>query len=87
MPVLPILPFDGIVNQEGFSSPQRLEAVPAHHLPSIEGELPIWGGGLMRRYAQQVAEGRTNRDISRELNLCGATGHNCLFRIFNKLGT
>lgn len=34
-----------------------------------------------------VAEGRTNRDISRELNLSEHTVRNYLFRIFNKLGT
>jgi DNA-binding NarL/FixJ family response regulator len=36
---------------------------------------------------QLVAEGRTNRDISRELNLSVHTVRNYLFRIFNKLGT
>jgi DNA-binding NarL/FixJ family response regulator len=34
-----------------------------------------------------VAEGRTNRDISRELRLSEHTVRNYLFRIFNKLGT
>jgi DNA-binding NarL/FixJ family response regulator len=34
-----------------------------------------------------VAEGHTNRDISRELNLSEHTVRNYLFRIFNKLGT
>ncbi|HUO35385.1 MAG TPA: response regulator transcription factor [Candidatus Acidoferrum sp.] len=34
-----------------------------------------------------VAEGRTNKDISRELNLSEHTVRNYLFRIFNKLGT
>ena len=34
-----------------------------------------------------VAQGRTNRDISRELNLSEHTVRNYLFRIFNKLGT
>jgi DNA-binding NarL/FixJ family response regulator len=34
-----------------------------------------------------VAEGRTNRDISRQLNLSEHTVRNYLFRIFNKLGT
>lgn len=34
-----------------------------------------------------VSEGRTNRDISRELNLSEHTVRNYLFRIFNKLGT
>jgi DNA-binding NarL/FixJ family response regulator len=34
-----------------------------------------------------VAEGRTNRDISRHLNLSEHTVRNYLFRIFNKLGT
>jgi len=34
-----------------------------------------------------VAEGRTNREISRELNLSEHTVRNYLFRIFNKLGT
>ena len=37
--------------------------------------------------AQLVAEGHTNRDISRELNLSEHTVRNYLFRIFNKLGT
>jgi DNA-binding NarL/FixJ family response regulator len=36
---------------------------------------------------QLVAEGRTNRDISRELGLSEHTVRNYLFRIFNKLGT
>jgi len=35
---------------------------------------------------QLVAEGRTNRDISRELRLSEHTVRNYLFRIFNKLG-
>jgi DNA-binding NarL/FixJ family response regulator len=34
-----------------------------------------------------VAEGRTNRDISRELGLSEHTVRNYLFRIFNKVGT
>ncbi len=34
-----------------------------------------------------VAEGLTNRDISRQLNLSEHTVRNYLFRIFNKLGT
>jgi DNA-binding NarL/FixJ family response regulator len=34
-----------------------------------------------------VAQGLTNRDISRELNLSEHTVRNYLFRIFNKLGT
>jgi DNA-binding NarL/FixJ family response regulator len=34
-----------------------------------------------------VAQGRTNRDISRELHLSEHTVRNYLFRIFNKLGT
>lgn len=34
-----------------------------------------------------VAEGFTNRDISRQLNLSENTVRNYLFRIFNKLGT
>ena len=36
---------------------------------------------------QLVAEGRSNRDISRELHLSEHTVRNYLFRIFNKLGT
>jgi DNA-binding NarL/FixJ family response regulator len=36
---------------------------------------------------QLVAEGQTNRDISRELGLSEHTVRNYLFRIFNKLGT
>jgi DNA-binding NarL/FixJ family response regulator len=34
-----------------------------------------------------IAEGLTNRDISRQLNLSEHTVRNYLFRIFNKLGT
>jgi len=34
-----------------------------------------------------VAEGLTNRDISRQLSLTEHTVRNYLFRIFNKLGT
>jgi len=37
--------------------------------------------------AQLVAEGLTNRDISRQLTLKEHTVRNYLFRIFNKLGT
>lgn len=36
---------------------------------------------------QLVTEGRSNRDISRELHLSEHTVRNYLFRIFNKLGT
>jgi DNA-binding NarL/FixJ family response regulator len=36
---------------------------------------------------QLVAEGFTNRDISRQLNLSENTVRNYLFRIFNKVGT
>lgn len=36
---------------------------------------------------QLVAEGLTNRDISRQLNLTEHTVRNYLFRVFNKLGT
>ncbi len=36
---------------------------------------------------QLVTEGRSNKDISRELNLSEHTVRNYLFRIFNKLGT
>jgi two-component system, NarL family, nitrate/nitrite response regulator NarL len=36
---------------------------------------------------QLIAEGRTNRDISRELGLSEHTVRNYLFKIFNKLGT
>jgi two-component system nitrate/nitrite response regulator NarL len=39
------------------------------------------------RLAYLVAEGLTNRDISRQLNLSEHTVRNYLFRIFNKLGT
>lgn len=49
------------------------------------------GVGLLtkreRSLVQLVAEGRTNRDISRELGLSEHTVRNYLFRIFNKLGT
>src|SRR5689334_24813956 len=36
---------------------------------------------------QVVAEGLTNRDISRQLSLREHTVRNYLFRVFNKLGT
>jgi DNA-binding NarL/FixJ family response regulator len=36
---------------------------------------------------QLVAEGLTNRDISRQLNLSENTVRNYIFRIFNKVGT
>ena len=36
---------------------------------------------------QLVADGRTNRDISQQLNLSENTIRNYLFRIFNKVGT
>jgi DNA-binding NarL/FixJ family response regulator len=49
------------------------------------------GGNLLTKrelsLVQLVAEGRTNRDISRELRLSEHTVRNYLFRIFNKLGT
>lgn len=49
------------------------------------------GTALLTRREQSlvelVAQGRTNRDISRELNLSEHTVRNYLFRIFNKLGT
>jgi len=48
------------------------------------------GGALLTSrelsLVQLVAEGRTNRDISRELHLKEHTVRNYLFRIFNKLG-
>jgi two-component system nitrate/nitrite response regulator NarL len=49
------------------------------------------GAGLLTQREEGlvhlVAEGRTNRDISRHLNLSEHTVRNYLFRIFNKLGT
>jgi DNA-binding NarL/FixJ family response regulator len=49
------------------------------------------GGNLLTKrelsLVELVAEGRTNRDISRELHLSEHTVRNYLFRIFNKLGT
>jgi two-component system nitrate/nitrite response regulator NarL len=49
------------------------------------------GANLLTKREQDlvrlVAEGRTNRDISRELGLSEHTVRNYLFRIFNKLGT
>jgi len=49
------------------------------------------GNTLLTRREQSlvdlVAQGRTNRDISRELHLSEHTVRNYLFRIFNKLGT
>ena len=49
------------------------------------------GNTLLTRREQSlvdlVAQGRTNRDISRELNLSEHTVRNYLFRIFDKLGT
>jgi DNA-binding NarL/FixJ family response regulator len=49
------------------------------------------GNTLLTRREQSlvdlVSQGRTNRDISRELNLSEHTVRNYLFRIFNKLGT
>jgi two-component system, NarL family, nitrate/nitrite response regulator NarL len=39
------------------------------------------------KLAYLVAEGLTNKDISRQLNLSEHTVRNYLFRIFNKLGT
>jgi DNA-binding NarL/FixJ family response regulator len=40
-----------------------------------------------KELVQLVAEGLTNRDIARQLNLAEHTVRNYLFRIFNKLGT
>lgn len=49
------------------------------------------GNTLLTRREQSlvdlVAQGRTNRDISRQLKLSEHTVRNYLFRIFNKLGT
>lgn len=49
------------------------------------------GNALLTKREQSlvdlVAQGHTNRDISRELNLSEHTVRNYLFRIFNKLGT
>jgi DNA-binding NarL/FixJ family response regulator len=49
------------------------------------------GGSLLTKrelsLVELVAEGRTNRDISKELHLSEHTVRNYLFRIFNKLGT
>lgn len=49
------------------------------------------GNALLTRREQSlvdlIAQGRTNRDISRELHLSEHTVRNYLFRIFNKLGT
>jgi two-component system nitrate/nitrite response regulator NarL len=49
------------------------------------------GNALLTKREQSlvelVAQGRTNRDISRELGLSEHTVRNYLFRIFNKLGT
>src|SRR5579862_4899284 len=48
------------------------------------------GNALLTKREQSlvdlVSQGRTNRDISRELNLSEHTVRNYLFRIFNKLG-
>ncbi len=49
------------------------------------------GANLLTRREQSlvqlIAEGRTNKDISRELGLSEHTVRNYLFKIFNKLGT
>src|SRR5258708_3873322 len=57
--------------------PQPIKGANGTHLlTKREGEI-----------AQVVAEGLTNRDIARQLNLTEHTVRNYLFRIFNKLGT
>jgi DNA-binding NarL/FixJ family response regulator len=60
--------------------------------PSLPAK-PLWKrtpGLLTKReegVVDLVAEGLTNRDISRQLNLSEHTVRNYLFRIFNKVGS
>jgi len=61
-------------------------------LSAQSADLPVAKGpnSLTKREADLVtlvAEGLTNRDISRQLNLSEHTVRNYLFRIFNKVGT
>jgi DNA-binding NarL/FixJ family response regulator len=63
-------------SQSRSSSPSTRSAKPQNTLTSREESL-----------VDLVAEGMTNRDISRHLQLSEHTVRNYLFRIFNKLGT
>src|SRR6266478_8814567 len=66
-----------IIEALATGEPQPIKgAYGAHLLTKREEEL-----------VQLVAEGLTNRDIARQLNLAEHTVRNYLFRIFNKLGT
>jgi DNA-binding NarL/FixJ family response regulator len=59
----------------------------SHSTPSPEPKNSPQFTKREQSLAQLVAEGRTNRDISRESKLSEHTVRNYLFRIFNKLGT
>lgn len=66
-----------IIEALAMGEPQPIkDACGTHLLTKREQEL-----------VQLVAEGLTNRDIARQLNLTEHTVRNYLFRIFNKLGT
>jgi DNA-binding NarL/FixJ family response regulator len=68
-----------------------LDALNQPHLPSANGAKTAKSQNMLTNREEGVvllvAEGMTNRDISRQLHLSEHTIRNYLFRIFNKLGT
>jgi two-component system nitrate/nitrite response regulator NarL len=68
-----------------------LDALNQAPLPSPNGAKSIKSSNILTSREEGVvllvAEGMTNRDISRQLQLSEHTVRNYLFRIFNKLGT
>jgi len=66
-----------IIEALAVSQPQPIKGANGTHLLTKREE----------ELVQLVAEGLTNRDIARQLNLTEHTVRNYLFRIFNKLGT
>jgi two-component system nitrate/nitrite response regulator NarL len=75
-----------------WANSEQLQAVvqALAQIPAPPAVLPKGLNGLTKReqeLVQLVAEGMTNRDISKELHLSEHTVRNYLFRIFNKLGT
>jgi DNA-binding NarL/FixJ family response regulator len=80
--------YDGEIWASGEQLSYLVETVAEASPPAITDAK---GASLLTKrelsIVQLVSEGRTNRDISRELNLSEHTVRNYLFRIFNKLGT
>jgi len=64
-----------------------VESLAGSDSPSADAKGPQLLTKREQELVHLIAEGRTNRDISRELGLSEHTVRNYLFRIFNKLGT